>query len=111
MLQDRRRKRFAKLIIGSMGDTSPSAASSHDSHTSHDSNSHGMKMMPEKYYDKEHGSDMKKPEEGKKPDMGKEALEMAVGTMLTAIRENDVTLLARSFKAAYRACEMYEGEY
>jgi hypothetical protein len=107
-----------------MGDSPSPAASykNHDSHTSHDSNSHGMKMMPKEYYDKEHGKseydmkmmkpeyDMKK-EGGDKPDMGKEALEMAVGTMLTAIRENDVTLLARSFKAAYRACEMYEGEY
>jgi hypothetical protein len=53
--------------------------------------------------------EMSGPSEKKDYD-GSDALEMACGTMLAAIRSDDVGLLCRAFKAAYKACEMYEGE-
>lgn len=93
MLQNRRRQRIASIIIGSMGGT-PSSA---------DDESHYMnKEMSSDSYEKK---DMEK-----KSDYSGDALEMACGTMLAAIRADDVGLLCRAFKAAYKACEMYEGE-
>ncbi len=39
-----------------------------------------------------------------------EALEMSCGAMMQAIRSDDVKMLCRAFKAAYKACEQYEEE-
>ena len=84
MLQDRRRRRIAKMIIGGMG----------DSH-SYENTEHKMD------YDEE------KEEAPKKQEMTPyQSLEMACGSMLAAIRADDVSLLCRSFKAAFKACEM-----
>ena len=88
MLQNRRRHRIASIIIGSMGGT-PSSA---------DKESHYMNQEL---------SDTPEKEES---DTSGDALEMACGTMLAAIRADDVGLLCRAFKAAFKACEMYEEE-
>jgi len=86
MLQNRRRNRIARLIIG------------------------GMSTMPQK----ESKMDMDyedKPQEKKKPAISShEAVELACGSMLQAIRSDDVSTFCRAFKAAYRACEQYEEE-
>ncbi len=88
MLQNRRRNRIARLIIG------------------------GMSTMPQK-----EGPDMEMDYDEKpkpKPDhkmMGSyEALEMSCGAMLQAIRSDDVKTFCRAFKAAFKACEQYEEE-
>jgi len=82
MLQNRRRQRIASIIIGSMGDSSPKSA---------DDTSHYMNS-----------------ELGKSEVNGNEALEMACGTILAAMRADDVGLLCRAFKAAFKACESGE---
>ena len=38
------------------------------------------------------------------------AIELACAGILAAVRSDDVGLLCRSFKAAYKACEMYDEE-
>lgn len=92
MLQNRRRNRIARLIIG------------------------GMSTMPQKEstmmdYGKKPEMDY---EEKKKPDhkmmTSYEALEMSCGAMMQAIRSDDVKMLCRAFKSAYKACEQYEEE-
>ena len=42
----------------------------------------------------------------KKPMSSHQSLEMACGSILAAIRADDVSLLCRAFKAAFKACEM-----
>lgn len=88
MLQNRRRHRIASIIIGNMGGT-PSSADK------------------ESHYMNEEVSDSS---EKKESDYSGDALEMACGTILAAIRSDDVGLLCRAFKAAFKACEMYEEE-
>ncbi len=97
MLMDRRRNRIASLIIGGMGKPQDSYES--------------------KEYGKDDMMDYKKDgmmEHQKKPGhtmlSSYEALEMACGSMMQAIRSDDVKALCRSFKAAYKACEQYEEE-
>lgn len=86
MLHDRRRNRIAKLIIGGMGEPDSSYE------TSEYKSDEEMEGPPEKKMD------------------SYEAYKMAIGSMLQAIRTDDLDLMCRSFKAAYKACEMYEGE-
>jgi hypothetical protein len=65
----------------------------------------------EKKMDYEEEKPKKEMDYEKKKDMSSyEALEMACGSMMMAIKSDDVKMLCRSFKAAYKACEMYEEE-
>ena len=85
MLQNRRRRRIAKLIISGMGDSSPAS----------------LDDKPD-YMNSEVGPTEEKSEEGG------DAYKMAIGSMMMAIRTDDVDLMCRAFKAAYKACEMNE---
>jgi hypothetical protein len=54
------------------------------------------------YMNEELGSHEEKSEGG-------DAYKMAIGSMMMAIRTDDVDLMCRAFKAAFKACEMGEG--
>ncbi len=100
MLQNRRRNRIARLIIGGMS-TMPQKEGP-DMEMGMD---YGKKPMD--YDKKPMDYDKEKP----KPMMSSyEALEMSCGAMMQAIRSDDVKMLCRAFKAAYKACEQYEEE-
>lgn len=91
MLQNRRRNRIARLIIG------------------------GMSTMPQKEstmmdYGKKPEMDYEEKPKPKPMMSSYEALEMACGSMMQAIRSDDVKMLCRAYKAAYKACEQYEEE-
>lgn len=86
MLHDKRRNRIAKLVIGGMGEPDSS------------------------YETSEYKSDDEEMPQKKKGYDSYDAYKMAIGSMLQAIRSDDVDLMCRSFKAAYKACEMYEEE-
>ncbi len=86
MLHDKRRNRIAKLVIGGMGEPDSS------------------------YETSEYKSDDEEMPKKKKDYDSYDAYKMAIGSMLQAIRSDDVDLMCRSFKAAYKACEMYEEE-
>lgn len=86
MLHNRRRNRIAKLIVGGMGEPDSSYE------TSEYKDDYEEMDMPKKM-----GSD--------------DAYKMAIGSMMQAIRTDDVDLMCRSFKAAYKACEMEEDGY
>jgi hypothetical protein len=69
-----------------------------------------MSSMPQKEGPPMEMDYEKKPKPDHKMLSSHEALEMACGSIMMAIRSDDVTMLCRSFKAAYKACEQYEEE-